>query len=101
MHCFTLGLVPNILKTAILLFVATLVASCNRTPPNSTAGLELVMEEGMTITAQTETGTIAITAGPGLDRTYSWEGASRSATLDPRTERWYGSLGAYFPGPGD
>ena len=65
------------------------------------APLELVMQPGMTITAQTRTGTIAITAGPDLKRSYAWEGASRSATLEPRTERWYGSLGAYYPGPGE
>ena len=64
------------------------------------AAPELVMQEGMTITATTKAGTIAILAGRKLERTYTWEGASRSATLDPREERWHGSLGAYFPGPG-
>lgn len=65
------------------------------------AGPELVMEEGDRITATTGTGTIRIDAGKGLLRTYTWEGASRSATLEARTERWYGSLGAYYPGPGE
>ena len=65
------------------------------------APIELVMQPGMTITAQTNTGIIAIIPGPNLMRTYAWEGASRSAMLFPRTERWYGSLGAYYPGPGD
>lgn len=62
--------------------------------------LEMVMAEGDKITARTSAGTIEIVAGKGLDRTYTWDGASRSATLWPRTERWYGSMGAYFPGPG-
>ena len=59
------------------------------------------MQPGMTIIGKTKTGTIGITAGPDLKRTYAWEGASRSATLYPRTERSYGSLGAYYPGPGE
>jgi len=62
---------------------------------------ELVMQRGMTITADTKTGPISITAARGLQRTYTWEGASRSAKLWPRTERWHGSLGAYYPGPGE
>ena len=59
------------------------------------------MLPGMSITATTKTGNITIFTGPGLKRTYTWEDASRSATLDPRKERWHGSLGAYFPGPGE
>lgn len=69
--------------------------------PCFAAPIELVMRPGMTITAQTTAGTIAITAGSDLERTYTWEGASRSATLNPRAERWDGSLGAYYPGPGE
>ena len=65
------------------------------------AGPELVMQPGMTITAETKTGSISVSAAPDLKRTYTWEGASRSVTLWPRKERWYGSLGAYYPGPGE
>jgi len=62
---------------------------------------ELVMSKGMRILAKTPIGEIQIAAADGLERTYSWEGASRSATLWPRREkRWFGSYGAYFPGPG-
>lgn len=64
-------------------------------------GAELAMHDGMRITATTPNGTIAITAGPGLKRTYKWEGASRSVIMDPRGERWHGSLGLYYPGPGE
>jgi hypothetical protein len=85
-------------KTTILAFVAVLTASCSAP---RTEGLELVMQPGMKITANTKTGIIVISAGNGLERTYDWEGASRTATLWPRTERWYGSLGAYYPGPGE
>jgi hypothetical protein len=59
------------------------------------------MTKGMRITAKTDNGDIRITAGNGLERTYTWDGASRSATLWPRRgKRWYGSFGAYYPGPG-
>jgi hypothetical protein len=77
-------------------FVA-LVPDVSRAPSDK---LELVMAEGDRITATTSTGTVEILAGKGLKRTYTWEGSSRSATLWPRTERLYGSMGAYFPGPG-
>ncbi|HEY1121062.1 MAG TPA: hypothetical protein VGE67_05660 [Haloferula sp.] len=62
--------------------------------------LELVMAEGNRIEATSSAGTVEILAGKGLKRTYTWEGESRSATVWPREERWHGSLGAYFPGPG-
>ncbi|MCW1886603.1 hypothetical protein OKA04_17830 [Luteolibacter flavescens] len=63
--------------------------------------LELVMEEGDRITATTSSGTVEILAGKGLMRTYTWDGESRTATLWARRERWNGSLGAYFAGPGE
>jgi hypothetical protein len=61
---------------------------------------EIVMTPGMTIRATTSTGTITITAGKGLQRSYTWEGSTRSVEMWPRTKRWDGSLGLYFPGPG-
>ena len=61
---------------------------------------EVVMSPGMKITATTPTGTITITAGKGLKRSYSWEGGTRSVEMWPRKKRWDGSLGLYFPGPG-
>jgi hypothetical protein len=62
--------------------------------------LELVMKEGDRITATTSAGTVEILAGEGLKRTYTWDGESRSASLWARRERWEGSMGGYFPGPG-
>ena len=62
---------------------------------------EIVMSPGMIITASTPTGVISIRAGEGLTRYYTWEGATRSVEMDSRGERWYGSLGLYYPGPGD
>lgn len=61
---------------------------------------EMVMTEGMKIMSTTKNGEIAITAGNSLHRIYTWDGASREATLWPRKRRWYGSFGAYYPGPG-
>ena len=63
--------------------------------------LELVMAKGDKIIATTEAGRIEVTAGDGLNRSYTWDGATRSAELLPRTKRWYGSMGAYYPGPGE
>ena len=62
---------------------------------------EMVMSAGMTISAQTSSGKMVIAAVDEFTRDYTWEGATRSAELEPRAERWYGSLGAYYPGPGD
>lgn len=59
------------------------------------------MSPDSTIVATTNTGTISIKAGKGLKRSYTWDGATRSVEMWPRTERWYGSLGMYFPGPGN
>lgn len=63
--------------------------------------MELVLSEGDTIVATTGAGKIEILAGAGLKRSYTWEGATRTAKLLPREERWNGSFGAYFPGPGE
>lgn len=62
---------------------------------------EIVMNKGMKITAATSEGTIIITAGKGLKRSYTWEGETRSVVMWPRGERWYGSMGIYYPGPGN
>ncbi len=60
---------------------------------------ELVMSEGLVISANTAEGDIQIAAGTNLLRHYTWEGSTRSAELWPRKERWYGNYGAYYPGP--
>ena len=91
---------PTLLGTSfklrlILLFV--LPCACE----SKDAQIELVMRPGMALTGTTTTGVISIQAGKGLERTYTWEGASRSVTLLPREERFLGSLGAYFPGDGE
>ena len=95
------NVVPKIMNTLhkVLAFIFALSVG---TLPVTAAGatkLELVMAKGDKIVATTEAGGIEITAGDGLNRSYTWEGATRSAELLPRTKRWYGSMGAYYPGP--
>jgi hypothetical protein len=85
----------NAIKIAVIGLIITLC------PVVAQAGLELVMNTGDKIIATTATGTIEIEAKEGLNRSYTWEGSTRSAKLLPRTERWYGSMGAYYPGPGE
>lgn len=72
--------------------------SCAQQMPINPAKPELVMREGDSVKATTSTGTIQIEAGKDLARSYSWEGSSRSAILIARDKRWYGSMGAYYPG---
>jgi hypothetical protein len=62
---------------------------------------EIVMSPGTSITATTATGTMTVKAGQALERSYTWEGATRSVRMDRRTKPWYGSYGIYFPGPGE
>ncbi len=45
-------------------------------------------------------GTLEIRAGVGFKRYYTWDSETRSVELEPRMERWDGSFGAYYPGPG-
>jgi hypothetical protein len=84
---------------------------------------EIVMTPGSEITARTSHGTITIRAGatvPGsgektyktawgprtipnpdrYPRNYQWGHCQGTVDLEPRTVRWYGSLGIYSPGPG-
>ena len=97
------------LRTALLLILIALPQGCDhsssvseKTQPLSgiPKGCEIVMTDGMQITVTNQEGTIMITAEEGLRRSYTWEGATRSVTLSPRLRRWYGSMGAFYPGPG-
>src|SRR5258708_18911842 len=45
-------------------------------------------------------GSLEIRAGIGFRRDYTWDGETRSVDLWPRDQRWLGSFGAYYPGPG-
>ena len=61
---------------------------------------EIVMPSDSMLEATTPGGKITIKSGKGLKRYYTWDGATRSVVMWPRTERWFGSLGLYYPGPG-
>lgn len=95
------------IKFAFLLMMISVLSACLRTtydfssPPPVPADNEIVMTEGMKITATTVTGTITITAGKGLMRSYTWEGETRSLIMFPRKARWYGSMGVYDAAVGD
>jgi hypothetical protein len=87
----------------ILLVIALTMNGCSRCITKSekmVSGAEVVLREGDIVSATTDVGTIKVHAGPGYFRTYEWNGAKRSVELWPRNERWYGSLGLYYPGPG-
>jgi hypothetical protein len=96
------GLSRDMKASSILPTIAVAaLSSCASSPEQPHPPAELVMRPGDSITATTAAGTITIRADDELTRTYTWEGGSRSARLWPRNERWYGSLGAYYPGPGE
>jgi hypothetical protein len=84
------------LNVSLLLFLLSEIFIL--TSKSETLVNELVMVKGSSIEAKTVNGKIKITADDGLSRTYTWDGASRTAQLRPRKNRWYGSFGAYFPG---
>lgn len=94
-------------KLILLFLVAFGLLACNSTPPQNTsppavsADNEIVMTEGMKISATTGIGTIAINATKGLERAYTWEGETRSVIMSPRKKRWFGSMGLYYPGAGN
>jgi hypothetical protein len=60
---------------------------------------ESVLTNGMRIVAHTPSGQVVIEGKRGFARKYSGDGWSKTATLTPRTTRWYGSLGLYDPAP--
>jgi hypothetical protein len=90
-----------LLKRLWLVMAAFLLVSCTQETTTVPFENETVMTEGMIISATNSYGTMKITAGKGTLRHYTWKGATRSATLLPRKERWFGSLGIYSPGEGN
>jgi hypothetical protein len=99
-------IVGMILTAYFVLFTNTggglleLIDNWRKGDPPIPAINEIVMPANATIEATTPEGTITIKSGKGLKRYYTWDGATRSVVMWPRTERWYGSLGMYYPGPG-
>ncbi|MBU4357632.1 MAG: hypothetical protein KJ822_20135 [Proteobacteria bacterium] len=82
----------------ILLFFSGCMSGIGNVSPLNNG---IVMTEGMKITASNNVGTITIKAGSGFERSYTWEGDTRSVVMWPRKERWGGKLGLYFPGSGN
>ena len=77
-----------------------LVNNIRKGDPQIPVKNEIVMPPDSMIEATTPGGEITIKSGKGLKRYYSWDETTRSVVMWPRTERWYGSLGLYYPGPG-
>jgi hypothetical protein len=69
--------------------------------PSSVSSNETVMVFGMKISAHSNGDGIIIQAGHGFERSYTWDGNTRTAKLWPRAGRWYGNQGIYFPGSGE
>src|SRR5579864_9515705 len=98
------------------ILICVLLAGCTGMgAPVSSTEREMVLTEGTPITVNPLphrqalyhesgdipfTGPLEIPAGSGFTRSYTWDGETRSVDLFPRDERWYGSFGAYYPGPG-
>jgi hypothetical protein len=60
-----------------------------------------VLEVGDTFEFRNKNGSMHIAADSELERTFTWDGASRSVVMERRKEPWKGALGLYWPGPGD
>jgi len=66
--------------------------------PEVPAQNEIVMKKGMKISATNNYGTMTITAGKGMQRSFTWAGGTRTIIMMPRKERWYGRFGIMNPG---
>jgi hypothetical protein len=91
-------LASKILQYAIVSLSFIVLAGCNTPIPSYN---ETVMSEGEKISITNEYGTMTITAGKWLKRCYTWDGETRCVIMEPRYPRWYGSMGLYYPGPGE
>jgi hypothetical protein len=79
---------------AVLLALILVVS--NPANASSIKKTETAMTPGMEITATAPAGTVKIVARKGLKRSYQTATFRSSVGLKARTERWYGSLGAYY-----
>lgn len=59
---------------------------------------EVVLSDGTQLVADAPWGRIKIEAGPGTRRVYSWRGFRRGVILEPRDERFAGSMGIHYEG---
>ncbi len=58
---------------------------------------ELVLGEGVRLTAKAATGDISVVTGKELARSYQWKSCSLNANMKARPARWFGSFGIYDP----
>ena len=80
------------MKLVRKVFIGTLLVAA---PLAACAEPELVLREGVRLTATTSRGVISVVAGAGVARTYEWDGCSLAASMEVRSSRWFGSLGIY------
>lgn len=59
---------------------------------------EVVLTDGTQLVADAPWGQIKIEAGPGLRRVYTWRGNRRGVVLEPREQRFAGSMGIHYEG---
>lgn len=60
--------------------------------------VELVMRPDTAISVVSRAGQLKLTALSKFERRYEWNGCKTKVALRPRSERWFGNLGAYDPG---
>ncbi len=85
----------------ISLFIVILAAGCGNRNVQGVGVNEIVLTPGMFIATKNINGNLLIQAGDNYHRSFTWQGETRSVDMLPRTERWNGSFGLYFPGRGN
>src|SRR5215831_4837193 len=96
-------------RIRVRIFVWTALVGCINPRVFATpADQEMVLTEGVTLSVHPLphkqvlypeggdipfAGSLEIRAGVGYRRDYTWDGERRSVDLEPREERWLGSLG--------
>jgi hypothetical protein len=89
----------SLLSFFILLVILYCICGCTSLTTAGVSVTDTVLDKGMIISLDSpECLSINIAAGDGLERHYTWNGITSSTNLIPRREKWYGALGAYFPG---
>lgn len=91
----------NLKKLLILIVFVLQILGCSANKNTQIGSInEVVMTSGMSITVENANGQLIITAGKDFQRSFTWAGDTRSVIMEPRKERWNGSLGIYYPGNG-
>ncbi len=87
------------MKKYLILLMCFFFIGCSLSANKNKSSLnEVVMIEGMKITATNIHGTIIIEAGKDFERSYTWDDANRTVNLIPRKKRWAGKFGIYSAG---